>query len=54
MLQLLAVKLALLSFTKNREVRAIYFQIDNTTALSYLSKMGVVKSLEMIKLSKEI
>ena len=54
MLELLVVKLAQLRFTKNREVRAIHFQIDNTTALRYLTKMRVVKSLEMIKLSKEI
>ena len=54
LLELLAVKLALLSFFKNREVRAILFQIDNTTALRYLKKMEGVKSLEMIKLSKEI
>ena len=53
-LELLAVKLALLSFTKNRKVRAIHFQIDNATALRYLTKMEGVKSLEMIKLSKEI
>ena len=53
-LELLAVKFALLSFFKNREVRAIPFQIDNTTALRYLKKMEGVKSLEMIKLSKEI
>ena len=53
-LELLVVKLALLSFTKKREVRPIHFQIDNTTALRYLKKMGGVKSLEMIKLSKEI
>ena len=39
-LELLAVKLALLSFTKNRKVRAIHFQIDNTTALRYLTKLG--------------
>ena len=55
---LLAVKLALLSFTKTRvsqnQKRALNFQIDNTTALRYLTKMGGVKSLEMIKLSKEI
>ena len=53
-LELLAVKLALLSFTKNRKVTAIHFQIDNTTALRYLTKMGGVKPLEMIKLNKEI
>ena len=54
MLERLAVKLVLLSFTQNREVKARHFQIDNTTALRYLTKMGGVKSLEMIKLSKEI
>ena len=53
-LELLAVKLALLFFTKNRQVSAIHFHIDNRTALRYLTKMGGVKSLEMIKLSKEI
>ena len=43
-----------MSFTQNREVKARHFQIDNTTALRYLTKMGCVKSLEIIKLSKEI
>ena len=54
MLELLAVKLVLPSFTKNREIRPIHFQIDNTTALRYLAKMGGATPLEMIKLSKEI
>ena len=53
-LELLAVKLALLSFTKNKKVRAIHVQIDNATGLRYLTKMRGVKSLEMIKLRKEI
>ena len=53
-LELLAVKLVLSSFTKNREIRPIHFQIDNTTALKYLAKMRGATSLEMIKLSKEI
>ena len=53
-LKLLTVKLALLSFIKNKKVRAIHFQIDNTTAWRNLTKMGGVNSLEMIKLSKEI
>ena len=52
--ELLAVKLALLCFTKHRAVRAILFHIDNRTALRYLTKLGGVKSLEIIKLSKEI
>ena len=50
----LPVKLVLSSFTKNREIRPIHFQIDNTTALRYLAKMRGATSLEMIKLSKEI
>ena len=48
------MKLALLSFTKNKEVRTIHFQIDNTTTLRHLTKLGDLKSLKMIKLSKEI
>ena len=54
MLELLAVKLALLIFTKNRKIRAIHFHIDNTTALRYLTKMGGVNSLEMFKLVKGV
>ena len=53
-LELLAVKLALLSFTKNKEIRTIHFQIDNTTTLRRLTNMGGPKSLKMIKLNKEI
>ena len=53
-LELLAVKLALLSFTKNRNVRSIHFQVDNTTALAYLLKMGGTKCLRIIELNKEI
>ena len=53
-LDILTVKLALLSFSKNRKIRAIHFKIDNTTALRYFTNMGGVKSLKMIKLSKEI
>ena len=53
-LELLAVKLALLSFTKNKEIRTIHFQIDNTTTLRRLTNMGGPKPLKMIKLSKEV
>ena len=54
-LELLAVKLALLSFTKNETVNS--FQIDNTTAIRYLAKMGGgggTKSVKLVSLSKEI
>ena len=39
-LELLAIKLALFSFTKGRRVKVIDFQIDNNGVLSYLLKMG--------------
>ena len=53
-LELLAIKLALFSFTRGKRVKAIHFQIDNKAALSYLLKMGGTKNENMIRLSKEI
>ena len=53
-LELLAIKLALFSFTRGKKVKAIHFQIDNKAALSYLLKMGGTKNENMIRLSKEI
>ena len=52
-LELLAIKLALVSFTKWKKVKAIHFQKDNKAALSYLLKMGGTKN-EHIRLIKEI
>ena len=40
-LEMKAVKLALLAYHKHFQMKAIHFQIDNTTTLSYLAKMGV-------------
>ena len=53
-LELLAIKLALFSFTRGKRVKAIHFQIDNKAAFSYLWKMGGTKNEYMIRLSKEI
>ena len=39
-LELLALKLAILTFTKYREVKAMHLQVDNTVALTYVMKMG--------------
>ena len=39
-LELIAVKLAILTFTKGKLVTAIHLQIDKMAALSYLGKMG--------------
>ena len=53
-LELLAVKLAILTFTKTLKVTLIHLQIDNITALSYLQKMGGTKSPELLEISKQI
>ena len=39
-LELKTVKLALLTFTEQKSLKAFHFQIDNATALLYLVKMG--------------
>ena len=53
-LELIAVKLAILTFTKGKSVTAIHLQIDNMTALSYLVKMGGTRSPELLQVAKEI
>ena len=53
-LELLAIKQALFSFTRGKKVKVIHFQIDNKADLSYLLKMGETKNENMIRLSKEI
>ena len=40
LLELKAVKLALLAFNKQKTLTAVHFQIDNTNALLYLVKNG--------------
>ena len=39
-LEHLAIKLALLTFTKSESNKSIHFQIDNKTSIPYLLKMG--------------
>ena len=34
--------------------KSAHIQVDNQTALSYLLKMGEIKSQELIRVSKEI
>ena len=53
-LELKAVKSALLTFNKQISLKAVHFQIDNTTALLYLGKMGGTGNYMLLKLSKEI
>ena len=53
-LELIAAKLAILTFTKGKSLTAIHLQIDNMTALSYLVKMGETRSPELLQVAKEI
>ena len=53
-LELIAVKLEILTFTKGKSVTAIYLQMDNMTALSYLVKMRGTRSPELLQVAKEI
>ena len=54
LLELKAINLALLTFHKMLSLKAAHFQVGNTTALSYLMKMGGTGSREMTALAKRI
>ena len=55
-LELKVVKLALLTINKEKSLKAVHFEIDNTTALLCLVKMGGggIGNQMLLKLSKEI
>ena len=53
-LELTAAELAIKTFTKGKEVSSIHIQMDNTVVLSYLTKMGGMKSQELNIISKRI
>ena len=53
-LELIAVKLAILTFTRRKSITPIYLQIDNITALSYLVKLGGTRSQQLLQASKKI
>lgn len=53
-LELLALKNAVLTFTKNKQLDCMYMQMDNTAVLSYLLKIGGTKNNSLIKMIKEI
>ena len=52
--ELMAAELAIRTFTRDRTTRSIHMKIDNTTALSYLIKMGGTKNVQMIEITKRI
>ena len=53
-LELLSIKLAVLTFTNSESVKSIHFQIDNKTEICYILKMGGTTNQTMLALSKEI
>ena len=44
-----AVKLALLTFNKQSSLKAVHFQIENTTTLLYLVKIGGTGNQMLLK-----
>ena len=53
-LELIVTKFAILAFTKGQSKIPIHLQIDNNTALSYLSKMGDTHKREVLHITKSI
>ena len=53
-LELIAAKLALRTFLKKINNTSVHILMDNTTAISYLLKMGGTKNLTLLEIAKEI
>ena len=53
-LEVLAVKLAIQTSTKYRDVKAIHLQVDNIVALIYFDENGGTRNLKMVELATEI
>ena len=53
-LELLAIKLAIQTFSKALKHKAIHLQVKNMVALTYLLKMGGTQNLKLVELTKEI
>ena len=53
-LELIAVKNAISAFTEEKTIDAIHIKTGNTTALSYLLKMGGTTDKTLVDLSKDI
>ena len=53
-IELMAVKFAILTFTKNLSNLTIHIQMDRKVTLSYILKMGSTSRLEILKISKLI
>ena len=53
-LEMIAAELAIKTFTKGKTVKSIHLQVDNTTALKYIVKMGGTKNQTLIAIAKRI
>ena len=52
--ELIACKIALQTFLKNKENISVHMLMDNTTAIAYLLKMGGTKNAILTEIAKEI
>ena len=53
-LEIKAVMFAVKAFTKNKSQVNVHHRVDNTTTMSYINKMGGIKSMDMINISKAL
>ena len=53
-LERLAIKLAIQTFSKTLNYKAIHLQVDNMVAFRYLLKMWGIQNLKLVQLAKEI
>ncbi len=53
-LEMIAVELAIKTFTKGKEVESIHLRVDNSTALHYKANKGGTKSEDLIAIAKRI
>ena len=49
LLELLAIKLAMQTFSKTLKHKAIHLQVDNMVALTYLLKIGGIQNLKLVQ-----
>ena len=53
-MELLAIELALIAFLKDSNKKHVRIFSDNTTAVTYINKQGVIKSLSCNEIAKKI
>ena len=53
-LEMLAVNFAVKAFTKDKSNVQVHILVDNTTTVAYINKMGGTRSVDLIKITKQL